>query len=143
MMELETASTAATLGIGNWRITYSIETATRSPGIHVKAINSLNQGEYKSFSFGESQRVKLAVSLGLASLIQSLAGIYISIEAWDEPTNWLSPEGIDDLLDCLYRRAETTKRTTWLIDHRSLSFPFDATYEAVKTKEGTTINRLA
>jgi DNA repair exonuclease SbcCD ATPase subunit len=142
LLEIETASAAAQLGIGAWRIRYEIESGTRSPGIHVHAVNALGQGTYKSYSFGEAQRVKLAVSFGLASLIQNMAGVYHSVEVFDEPTAWLSPEGIDDLLTCLQDRTEQSARAVWLLDHRSMTFPFDEVWVCTREQEGTSINRL-
>lgn len=142
LLEVETAAAAAQLGIGAWRIRYEVESGTRSPGIHIHAVNALGQGTYKSYSFGEAQRVKLAVSFGLASLIQSMAGVYHSIEVFDEPTAWLSPEGIDDLLACLQDRAEQSARAVWLLDHRSMTFPFDEVWTCTREQEGTSISRL-
>lgn len=146
MLEIETAAAASVLGIGNWKITFATEVETRSgttrPGIHINAVNPQEHGQYKSYSFGEAQRIKLAVSMGLASLIQSMSGVYYGLEVFDEPTAWLSPEGIDDLLGCLQARADSTGRTVWLVDHRSLDYPFDGVWLATKTASGTELEVL-
>lgn len=146
MLEIETAAAAASLGVGDWQITFATEAETKSgttrPGVHISAINPRQQGDYRSYSFGEAQRVKLAVSLGLASLIQSLSGVYFSIEMFDETTAWLSQEGIDDLIGCLDARAESTGKTVWLIDHRSFMYPFAETWSVTKDVGTTTVNRI-
>ena len=74
----------------------------------------------KTWSGGEGQRVRLAVAMGLASLIQRQAGISINFEVFDEPTQFLSETGIENLLECLRHRAAVLHKSIWLCDHRTL-----------------------
>ena len=147
MFEIETAAAAAQLGVGDWQVKFATETETKSgsirPGIHVTATNPAKRGDYRSYSFGEAQRIKLAISLGLSSLIQALAGVCHTLQVFDEPTAWLSVEGIDDLLKCLYDRAHQHDLSIWLLDHRSMTFAFDATYMVVKEHAGSSVQQLA
>jgi len=147
MFEIETAAAAAQLGVGDWQVKFATEAETKSgsvrPGIHVTATNPAKRGDYRSYSFGEAQRIKLAISLGLSSLIQALAGVCHTLQVFDEPTAWLSVEGIDDLLKCLYDRAHQHDLSIWLLDHRSMTFPFDATYMVVKEHAGSSVQQLA
>lgn len=149
VLEVETAAAAASLGVGDWRISFSTERETKSGdvskrlGVYITATNPRAQGDYRSYSFGETQRIKLAVSLGLGSLIQSLCGVYHSLEVFDEPTAWLSAEGVEDLLECLDSRAESTGRTVWLSDHHSLAYPFSETWQVTKTANGSDLRRIA
>lgn len=149
VLEVETAAAAASLGVGDWHITFATERETKSGdtskrlGVYITAINPRNQGDYRSYSFGEAQRIKLAVSLGLSSLIQSLCGVYHSLEVFDEPTAWLSAEGVEDLLECLDARADSTGRAVWLSDHHSLAYPFGETWQVTKAATGSTLRRIA
>jgi DNA repair exonuclease SbcCD ATPase subunit len=136
MLEIETAAAAASVGVGKWHIAYSVEQDTRSPGIHINVTNAQDQGKYKSYSYGETQRIKLAVSFGLASLMQTMAGVYYGLEVLDEPTAYLSPEGIEDLLDCLDSRAASTGKAVWLSDQHSLNYPFAEVWQVTKTAVG-------
>jgi energy-coupling factor transporter ATP-binding protein EcfA2 len=79
----------------------------------------------------------------LSSLIQALAGVCHTLQVFDEPTAWLSPEGIDDLLKCLHERAHQHDLCIWLLDHRSMTYPFDGSYIAVKEHAGTSVQQLA
>lgn len=147
VLEAETAAAAASLGIGNWRIKFATETETKSgttiAGITIQATNSQGQGSYRSYSFGEAQRVKLAVTLGLAALIQAMAGVYWNVEVWDEASMHLSDEGVDDLLNCLTRRATDTAKAIWLVDHRTPNFPFAEVWQVTKQATGSSIKRVA
>lgn len=147
LLEIETASAAAQLGVGNWRISFSTEMETKRgsmrPGIFVTAYNAQGNGDYRSYSPGEAQRIKLAVSLGLASFIQSMAAVYYALEVWDEPTEHLSMEGVEDLAECLQQRAASTGRCIWLVDPRIHSFPFDAVWRVTKDTTGSRAERIA
>lgn len=147
MFEIETAAAAAQLGVGDWQVKFATETETKSgtvrPGIHVNVTNPARRGDYKSYSFGEAQRIKLAISLGLSALIQALAGVCHTLQVFDEPTAWLSVEGIDDLLKCLHDRSREHELSIWLLDHRSMTFPFDGTYMVVKEHAGSSVQQLA
>lgn len=147
-LEVETASAAIALGLINWKITFSTELETKSgsvkPGIHIMVKSPIASAPWEVWSGGEGQRVRLAVALGLSSLIQRLAGVFVGFEVFDEPSAWLSQEGIEDLLMHLQHRAQVTGKSIWLSDHRSLnSASFAETWEVAKTREGSAVTLLS
>ncbi len=147
-LEVETASAAIALGLTNWKISFSTELETKSgsirPGIHIMVKSPVATGSWEVWSGGEGQRVRLAVALGLSSLIQRMAGVSIGFEVWDEPSAWLSQEGIEDLLDCLKHRVQVTDKSLWLCDHRALSqAAFDEVWEVSKTREGSQMDLIS
>lgn len=125
-MEIETSNAAAALGIGDWKIRYVTEVENKSgtlkPGIQVIVSAQGYEGPWEGFSGGEAQRVRLAVTLGLASLIQGLAGVSWQMEVFDESSQYLSAEGIEDLLTCLSNRADITRKSIFITDHTQLSY---------------------
>ena len=142
-LEIETANAASALGIGEWLIKYSTEVETKSgtmkPGIHI-TVMAPDGDKVAEESGGEEQRVRLAVSKGFSSLIQDMAGIKFDFEVWDEPSAWLSAEGIDDLLGQLREHADSTGRSIWLLDHRVADQTiFDEVLHVVKTQEGSSV----
>jgi len=147
-LEVETASAAMALGLIDWKISFSTELETKSgtirPGIHIMVKSPIAAAPWEVWSGGEGQRVRLAVALGLSSLIQRMAGVSIGFEVWDEPSAWLSQEGIEDLLDCLKHRVQVTGKSLWLCDHRALSqAAFDEIWEVSKTREGSYIELIS
>ena len=148
-LEVETASAAIALGLIDWKISFSTELETKSgsvrPGIHITVKSPISPtAPWEVWSGGEGQRVRLAVALGLASLIQRLAGVSIGFEVWDEPSAWLSQEGIEDLLTCLKHRVQITGKSVWLCDHRALSQgAFDEVWQVSKTREGSQIAMIS
>jgi DNA repair exonuclease SbcCD ATPase subunit len=142
-LELATANAAYALGIDNWRIRFSTEVETKSgtmkPGVHITVSEPDGRAMVEE-SGGEEQRVRLAVSMGLSALIQDMAGIRFDFEYWDEPSAWLSAEGIDDLLDQLRDRAESMQKSIWLLDHRVANYAdFVEVWNVTKTAEGSKI----
>lgn len=140
-LQLETANAASALGIGDWAIEYSTEVETKSgtmkSGVHI-TVKAPDGTVIAEDSGGEGQRVRLSVSMGFSQLIQSMAGIHFGFECWDEPSAWLSAEGIDDLLDQLKDRAKDQDRSIWLLDHNVLSYPdFAETWNVRKTPNGS------
>jgi DNA repair exonuclease SbcCD ATPase subunit len=143
-LEVETANAAFSLGIRDWRIRYVTEVETKSgsmrPGIQVLVSTGAYSGSWEGFSGGETQRVRLAVTQALASLIQGLAAVSWGIEVWDEASAYLSGEGIEDLLNCLAHRAEQAQKAVWVSDHTQLSFAaFSEVWHCVKTHEGSKV----
>lgn len=147
-MEVETANAASALGIGNWKIRFVTETETKSgtvkPGIQVLVSTPQNDGKFELYSGGEAQRVRLAVTLGIAAMVQAMAGVEFTFEVFDEASQYLSVEGIEDLLSCLQARAEITRKSVWVVDHTALSFGgFTETWEVTKDDEGSRIALLS
>ena len=148
MLQAEIANAASSLGLVGWKIELVTATETKSgtikQGVQVTVSSPLASGTWEMWSGGEGQRIRLAVAIGLASMIQRSAGIFYSFEVWDEPSAWLSPEGIDDLLDCLAARAKVTNKTVWILDHRALSHAgFDEVWQVSKGEQGSTIDRVS
>lgn len=142
-LEMESNNAAASLGLTGWKIRFSTEIENKSgtlrSGIHI-TIDAGQDRAGREFSPGELQRVRLSVAFGLASVIQQLSGIYWSMETYDEPTAGLSVEGVEDLLECLTFRAETTKKTIYVIDHHTLSYGFDEIWTVTKTSSGSSVH---
>lgn len=124
-LQAETASAALALGLAGWTILFTTEVETKSgttkTGIHITVASPQSTAPWEAWSGGEGQRVRLAVALGLASLIQRMAGVSFNFEVFDEPTAFLAAEGIDDLMECLSHRAQVLNKSIWLCDHRALT----------------------
>jgi DNA repair exonuclease SbcCD ATPase subunit len=143
-LTVETRNSLLALGLGEWRIAFATATETRSGtvrlGVQVNIQAPEAQRRFELLSGGESQRARLAVSLGLANLIQRWAGVRFDLEVFDEPTAWLSDQGVADLLDSLRSRAETNQRSIWVCDHRALVHAgFDEVMNVIKTEAGSRI----
>jgi DNA repair exonuclease SbcCD ATPase subunit len=124
-LSLETRNSLLALGLSDWGIVFKTATETRSGtvklGVQIDVTSPVAQSKFDSMSGGESQRARLAVSLGLANLIQRWAGVRFDFEVFDEPTAWLSEQGVEDLLESLRARAEESQRSIWICDHRALA----------------------
>jgi DNA repair exonuclease SbcCD ATPase subunit len=148
LLELEVATNrnANALGLQGWEIQFDTERETKSGTVsHGFSIILFPPGQnqpvsWDSYSGGEAQRWQLAVTFGLSEVLLSRAGIEPDFEILDEPTGFLSQEGIDDLLECLHARAHELQRRIYLIDHRSLERgSFDGIVTVVKTEQGISI----
>jgi DNA repair exonuclease SbcCD ATPase subunit len=150
LLELEMATNrhAEALGLEDWRIAFATERETHKGTVsHGFTVSLYPPGEsepvsWETYSGGESQRWQLAATFGLAEVLLARAGVSTDFEVLDEPTSHLSPEGIDDLLSCLYDRAREQNRRILLIDHNSLDRgAFDGVICVTKDKErGTYIS---
>lgn len=124
-LEIETQNVLCELGLLGWGIIFKTATETKAGtvklGVQVEIKSPSSDRSFDMMSPGEQQRARLAVSLGLANLIQRWAGVRWSVEVLDEPTNWLSEQGVEDLLETLSSRASSQRRSIWLCDHRALS----------------------
>ena len=148
LLRLEVANAAQSLGLIGWSIDFVTEIETKSgsmkQGVQIVVISPQATGVWEAWSGGEGQRIRLAVAIGLASLIQRMAGVFYTFEIWDEPSAWLSPEGITDLLDCLARRAQITGKTVWVVDHRALDIGmFSEVWQVTKTNTGSSVQRIS
>jgi DNA repair exonuclease SbcCD ATPase subunit len=147
MLEVEVEAAALALGMAGWRIAFSTETETKSgslkSGVHILVSSPQSKGYVADHSGGEEQRIRLAVGIGVANLIQRLTGVYYDFEVWDEPSNWLSTEGIEDLMDYLSNRATATGKAVWVVDHRALGASgFVEVWRAEKEAAGTRLVRI-
>jgi DNA repair exonuclease SbcCD ATPase subunit len=126
-LEIEVNNLLVTLGLIDWKITFDIERENKSGGVtkgFTVLIHSPKHDKpvrFESFSGGEVQRLRLAGDLGLSNLIMEQAGFENMVEIIDEPSEHLSTEGIDDLIETLAQRAQDTEKQIWLIEHHSLA----------------------
>lgn len=144
-LEIEIASAISSLGLEGWVVNLATEVETKSGTmklgvqIHIKDPKG-NEGTWETWSGGESQRLRIAMAMGLASLIQRAAGVVYELEVWDEPTAFLSGEGIEDLLQTLQYRAESQKKQIWISDHKALTFSgFSEIWTVVKDTNGSKV----
>lgn len=143
-LEIEVNSCVNALGLVDWELQFDVDKETKSGTIQkgftvtVRSPGNANPVPWEAWSGGESQRLRLAGNMGLANLIRSRTGTPLGLEVWDEPTNWLSPQGVTDLLDGLAQRAVTEQRQVWIVDHRTLGYAaFDGVYGVVKDARGS------
>lgn len=148
-LEVEVNNCLFQLGLKDWRIQFATDSENKSgalrKGFTVMIYSPYNEEpvNWKSWSGGESQRLRLAGSLGLANLILARNGVDSFIEIYDEPTQGLNDQGIQDLLETLNSRSRDLEKQIWIIDHRSLEFGgFEDSYVATKTLEGTHLSKL-
>lgn len=146
-LELEVNSALLQLGLIDWKISFAVDAETKSGTLKrgftvmIESPHNTSPVPWESWSGGESQRLRLAVTMGLSNLILNSLGVKFPLEVWDEPSTWLSAAGIEDLLETLSSRAHTLGKQIWVVDHRSLDFGgFAGTVTVVKDREGSKIS---
>jgi exonuclease SbcC len=144
-LEIEVNSCLSQLGLRNWKILFEVDKETKSgdlrKGFNVKIISPHNSAPvpWESWSGGESQRLRIATTMGLANLIKTSTGSTFNLEVWDEPTQHMSEQGVMDLLDSLAERSRSLNKQIWIVDHRSLGYgDFDSIKTIVKSAKNTT-----
>lgn len=149
-LEMEVNNALGKLGMSDWEVRIQTDRETKSKTVerkfHVLVIPPASKKreavEWSAWSGGEKQRIRLAVQLGLASVIGTQTGINPRMFVLDEPTAGLSREGIEELLQALYEYAHEEKKKVWLIDHHSFQFSgFSATFVATKRNGASTIQQ--
>ncbi len=137
------------LGLQDWSVAFDMEKETKSGSINrsftvmIRSPHTEEPVPWEVWSGGESQRLRLAISLGFSNLICSRMGIQPNVEFFDEPSQWLSESGIQDLLTVLATRAERQKKIILLADHRALDFGgFAGTISVVKDQDGSRVNTV-
>lgn len=145
-LEIEVNSCLTQLGLIDWELRFDVDRETKggtmARGFSVKVLSPRNKHlvPWEAWSGGESQRLRIAATMGLSNLIRSSTGTQLGIEVWDEPTQFLSGQGVTDLLDSLAERARVEKRQVWVVDHRSLGFGgFNGIFTVVKDQNGSHI----
>lgn len=145
-LQLETNSSLDQLGLPDWEIHYEMDRETASGSIQkgfvVRILSPDNNHlvPWEAWSGGESQRLRIAATMGLSNLILDHTGSKLNLEIWDEPTQFLNEEGLQDLMETLQDRAISQGKQIWVVDHRSLGFGgFDGVVEVVKNRRGTQI----
>jgi len=145
-LAVEANSALVGLGLRNWSISFDVERETKSGGVSkgftvtVGAPHVREPVPWEAWSGGESQRLRIAASLGFGELICSRMGMQPNVEFWDEPSTWLSEAGIHDLLEALAERARQRGKIILLADHRALDFGgFSGVINVTKTAAGSRI----
>ncbi len=143
-LEIEVNNNLNQLGLHDWYVEFDVERETKSGTIskgfqvQIKSPRNDKPVPWEAWSGGESQRLRLAGSMGLSNLILNRSNVVSNIEVWDEPTQFLS--GVDDLLNLLYQRAHDQQKQIWLVDHRSIDFGgFEFVVTIVKDENGSRI----
>lgn len=143
-LEIEVNSGLNQLGLVGWELRFAVDAENRSGnitrGFSVMVISPHNEKPvpWEAWSGGESQRLRLGAQQGLTNLIRARSGTQLNLEVWDEPTQWMSGQGVTDLLDSLAHRAKAEGRQIWIVDHRSLGYGgFDGSVGAIKDESGT------
>jgi len=144
-LEININNELQSLGMGDWTIELKIDTETKSGtikrgfAVFVRSPFNIKPVPFEAWSGGEAQRLKLAGTLGLIDFIHSRRGTDWDIEVYDEPTEWLSQEGIEDLLDNLSKRAQDLGKRIFIIDHRDFMTygTFLSIITVTKDKEGS------
>lgn len=149
-LEAEVNSAMHGLGLLGWRITFDVErensggTASRGFTVNILSPGDEQPAPWNSWSGGETQRLRVAGAIGFANLIRARTGFFSNLEVWDEPTTYMSEEGIEDLLNYLAERANIEGKAIWLIDHHSLAFGgFAGEVVVTKTASGSLIKQGA
>lgn len=146
-LSIEANSALVELGLKEWALEFDVERETKkgtvSKGftILVRAPHVKEAVPWECWSGGESQRLRVAASAGFSELICARAGVAPNVEFWDEPSQWLSENGIHDLLSTLADRAERRKKVIILADHRALDFGgFSGSITVVKKAAGSVLS---
>lgn len=146
-LEIEVEAAVASLGLVGWQIQFVTETENKSGGVKqgvqiIVTSPHAPPASWESWSGGEGQRLRTAIAIGFASMLQRMRGVSYRFEMWDEPSAWLSEQGIEDLLGTLRQRAESEQLSLWLVDHRALhATAFDEIWTVSKGTNGSTVAR--
>lgn len=142
-LEIEVNNSLLQLGLKDWQISFDIERETKSGSVskgftvNILCPNRDKPVKWESWSGGETQRLRLAGAIGLSNLILSKAGIESQIEFYDEPSQHVSPEGIDSIVSTLHDRAIELPKQIWLVDHQTLDYGnFSGILKVIKTRKG-------
>ena len=147
-LEIESNNALSKLGLMDWKIKFQMERETQKGGVsrgfhvmvHSKRFTKDKFLPLKKFSGGEARRLKLSGVIGFSSLIQNYTGVEFNMSVWDEPSSYLSKEGIDDLIEFLSEQAETNQKVIYFADQRQLEASnFKSVITMTKTDEGTSI----
>ena len=146
-LEVEVNNNLQNLGMNNWKVKLSIDSETKAGNLkrgfsmYVKSPVNEELVPFDCWSGGEGQRIRIATTLGLSDFIESRRGTNWNILVLDEPTQFLSEQGISDLLKMLRDKAKDKDISIFLIDHRDLNTYglFSGKLEVVKTDKGSVI----
>ena len=146
-LEIQINNNVQKLGLTDWEIVLAVDSETKKGTVKkgfsvlVKSPTNKEPVPFECWSGGEGQRLRLAGTLGMMDFISDRMGFTSNIEVWDEPTQYLSEAGIEDLLAVLQDRTEGSSKKLFIIDHRDFHTfgGFDGFIKVIKDEEGTTI----
>ena len=145
-LEMSYNSSLASLGMNDWKLKVAVENETKSGTIQNKftiSVISPQKSEpvpVKSWCGGETQRLRLACTLGTFDLIRQLSPIMWDLEIWDEPGQHLSEEGYNSLFQILKQRSQILGKQIFITDHNALqNEQFDFIRNITRTPEGSII----
>lgn len=144
-LEIEVNDVIASLGMEGWRMAFAMDKSNKSGSIkkgfmvNIYSPSNKKPVPWEVWSGGESQRLRVAAQLGLANLILHRKGVSTNVQFFDEPTSHLSKQGVTDVVNTLRDWAYGSGRWVWLVDHRSIDYPFDRVVTVEKTKQGSRI----
>lgn len=143
-LEIEVNAQAMVLGLVDWELRFDVDRETKSGNIQrgflttVISPHNKDPVPWEAWSGGEGQRLRIAAQMGLADLMRKKLGVTFPLEIWDEPTQWLSGQGVQDLLDGLQERSKREGLQVWVVDHRSLGYGgFDGSAGVIKNAAGS------
>jgi DNA repair exonuclease SbcCD ATPase subunit len=146
-LEVETNAALHELGLEGWSLHFAVDSETRAGTIRRGFTASVQSPHYdgvvpfEAWSGGEAQRLRVACAMGIATLVAQARGDSHEFEVWDEATNWMSPQGVSDLITAFAARAQSKRMQVWIVDHRSLDMgTFTATYLMRKHDGQSTID---
>lgn len=144
--ELAVNNVLTELGLPDWRVRFDVERETQAGNVSrgftvlIQSPTSGGPVPWELWSGGETQRLRLAGAIGLSDLVRSQTGFQPSIEVWDEPTQHLSREGVEDMLRYFQARAREQGRQVWLVDHATQpGGEFDGGVVVVRDANGSRI----
>lgn len=144
--EIESNNALFFLGLGSWKIKFNIDRETKSgtisKGFVITILSPYNKKEvkWKSWSGGESQRLRIAGTMGLIEVIKQYSNFSSNIEAWDEPLKHLSEKGIEDVVEVLKDRSLQQGKAIFLVEHRLLERgQFNSIFTVIKDESGSHI----
>lgn len=135
-------------GISDWKIKLQTFNETKAGtiknGLTVLIESPINKElvPFECWGGGLGQRFRLATTLGIMSFIRNRQNGGFNTVFFDEPTQFLNTEGIEDFIDILSNYVKTNKLKGFLIDHRNLQDcgKFEGVINIVKDKEGSKIH---
>ena len=147
-LEIEVNSCVTALGLVGWELKFDVDRETKGGsiqrGFSVQVVSPLSTRPtpWEAWSGGESQRLRLAATMGLSNLIRARLGVGVDLEVWDEPSTALSPQGVRDLFETLEHRAIQESRVIWVVDHTAHAFGgFAGGATITKSKSGSSIQQ--
>jgi len=145
-LEVEVNAAVEALGLKGWRISFAVEretlskTITKGFSVLIHSPHNEKPVPWESWSGGEMQRLRLAGSFGVSSLLASRFGATVETELYDEPTAHLTEGGVLSLLTHLKERAIDQKKSIWVVSHMQTDFGgFTSTAEISKTPDGSRV----